>query len=75
MASLRLDNPKAIDMDYDGEADVLYLSFGPPREALGVDLGEGVIARYIEDTGEIVGFTFVGLKRIMSTGDKPLSKT
>ena len=72
MASLKLEEPKTIDMDYDGEADVLYLSFGPPRAALGIDFGEGVIARYIEDTGELVGFTFVGLKRIISTGDTPV---
>jgi len=74
MASLKLEEPQAIDMDYDDEADVLYLSFGEPRPALGLDLGDGVIARYIEATGELVGFTFVGLKRVMSTGDRPAAK-
>jgi hypothetical protein len=30
--------------EYDGDADTLYISFGKPTTALGVDVGEGVIA-------------------------------
>ncbi|HEY7559981.1 MAG TPA: DUF2283 domain-containing protein [Candidatus Binatia bacterium] len=34
--------------EYDGDADTLYMSFGKPRPAVGVDVGEGVIVRYDE---------------------------
>lgn len=43
--------------DYDEEADVLYLAVGAPKAAMGVDIGEGVIARYDEVHDEVVGIT------------------
>ncbi|MCR4405183.1 MAG: DUF2283 domain-containing protein [Candidatus Acetothermia bacterium] len=52
---------EALNWDYDGEADVLYLSFGDPRAAVGVDIGEGVVLRYDEEKGEVVGLTILGL--------------
>jgi len=48
--------------DYDGEADVLYISLGKPREAVGIDIGDGVIVRYDEAKGEVVGITILGLR-------------
>ena len=36
-----LERIKGIDQEYDEEADVLYLSTGEPRAALGVDIGDG----------------------------------
>lgn len=51
----------ALDWEYDGEADTLYLSFGKPRPATGVDVGEGVILRYDEKAKEVVGLTIVGV--------------
>jgi len=48
--------------DYDEGADVLYLSVGEPRLAVGVAVGEGVIARYDEERNEVVGVTLVGLR-------------
>ncbi|MGG6240215.1 DUF2283 domain-containing protein [Nodosilinea sp. AN01ver1] len=48
--------------DYDDEADVLYLSVGEPRQAVGVDIGDGVVLRYDEATQEVVGLTVVGLR-------------
>ena len=47
---------------YDEEADVLYLSMGAPRSALGVDVGDGVILRYDEAANEVVGVTLVGVR-------------
>ena len=38
-----LDRPDTIDWDYDEEADVLYLSVGTPKPAVGVDIGEGSV--------------------------------
>ncbi len=37
--------PSKITWDYNEEADVLYLSIGEPRPALGMDIGEGVVLR------------------------------
>lgn len=52
-----------LDWEYDGEADTLYLSFGPPKPATGVDVGEGVIVRYDEKAREVVGLTIIGVGR------------
>lgn len=56
------------DWKYDAEADVLYLSAGAPREAVGVDLGDGLVIRYDESSGEVVGLTVLGVfKRLSET--------
>ncbi len=52
-----------VDWEYDGEADTLYISFGTPKPATGVDVGEGVILRYDEKAREVVGLTIVGVGR------------
>ena len=51
-----------MEWDYDSEADVLYISFGAPRPAVGVDMGNGVIMRYDEEQDEIVGITIMGVR-------------
>jgi uncharacterized protein YuzE len=45
--------------NYDAEADVLYIYFGTPIEAEGIDLGNGTIARFNIETNEIAGFTII----------------
>lgn len=50
-----------LDWDYDEEADALYLSVGAPRAATGVDVGEGLIVRHDEESGEFVGLTVTHL--------------
>jgi uncharacterized protein YuzE len=57
-----LEKPAEVSWDYDEEADVLYLSVGEPGPAVGVDIGEGVIARYNEAHKEVVGITLIGLR-------------
>jgi uncharacterized protein YuzE len=47
---------------YDEEADVLYLSLGAPRAAVGVDVGDGVILRYDEAAHEVIGVTLMGVR-------------
>ena len=42
--------------------DGLYISLGKPREAVGIDIGNGVIVRYDEAKGEVVGITVLGLR-------------
>jgi uncharacterized protein YuzE len=50
-----------VDWEYDGEADTLYISFGKPRAALGVDVGEGIVVRYDDKAHEVVGLTLIGV--------------
>lgn len=57
-----LKKPADVSWDYDEEADVLYLSVGEPRPAVGVDIGDGVIARYDKERKEVVGVTLIGLR-------------
>lgn len=57
-----LGDSTQVSWDYDEEADVLYLSAGEPRSAVGVDIGDGVIARYDEERKEVVGITLLGLR-------------
>lgn len=55
--------PKArkLDIDYDGEADVLYISFGKPKAADdGILLDNDVILRYKKK--ELIGITVMGFK-------------
>lgn len=53
----------AVQWDYDDDADTLYLSFGKPKAAVGLDIGEGVVVRYDEQAKEVVGLTIVGVGR------------
>jgi len=48
-----------IKWDYDAEADILYISFGNPGNAEGVDIGEGTIIRIQPETKEIIGLTIL----------------
>ena len=50
-----------LEWEYDEEADTLYLSFGKPRPATGIDIGQGVVIRYDEKAKEVVGLTIIGV--------------
>jgi uncharacterized protein YuzE len=63
-----LEKPAAITWDYDEDADVLYISVGEPRPAVGVDIGEGVILRYDEAHKEVTGLTLIGLRARLLKG-------
>ncbi len=63
-----LEKPATINWDYDEEADVLYLSIGEPRSAVGMDIGEGVVLRYDENRREVVGITLIGLRTRLLKG-------
>ena len=54
--------PSALSWDYDEGGDVLYVSVGEPRPALGVDIGDGVVLRYDEQAREVVGLTLIGMR-------------
>ncbi len=57
-----LEKPDSLRWDYDEDADVLYLSIGEPKPAVGVDIGEGIVVRYDETENQIVGLTLSGLR-------------
>ena len=48
--------------NYDEAADVLCLSVGELRSAVGVDTDEGVVARYDETYKDVVSMTPIGLR-------------
>lgn len=58
-----LEDSTTITGFYDKEADVLYISLGEPREGVAVDISDGAIARYHEDSQTIVGITLIGLRQ------------
>jgi len=58
----------SVTWDYDGDADVLYLSVGEPREAEGIEIGSGVVLRYDAARNEMVGLTVIGLRRRLLVG-------
>jgi len=66
-----LEGKPQLEWKYDGEADVLYISVGKPRPAVGVDIGEGVIVRWDEKKKEIVGLTIIGLRARLAEGITP----
>jgi uncharacterized protein YuzE len=63
-----LDSSASIAWDYDHDADVLYLSVGEPRPALGIDIGDGIVLRYDEANSEVVGMTVIGLRARLQQG-------
>ncbi len=69
METLNISEKKnKIKWEYDAEADILYISFGNPRKAEGVDIGEGTIIRIHPDTKEIIGVTIINpLNRTLSS--------
>ena len=65
MEKLMMEKPEQVSWEYDKEADVLYISFGKPQPALSLDLGSGIVARYLEKSQKVVGFTIIGLKNVL----------
>jgi uncharacterized protein YuzE len=57
-------------VNFDRQADVLYLSIGPPRRAVGEPTPEGHVVLFDEETGEFCGLTIIGIQRIVS-GEMP----
>jgi len=71
MEALKMvSKPKEVSWEYDRDADVLYISFGKPQEAMTMDLGGGVLVRYLKNNKKIVGFTVVGMKEILRPSAK-----
>jgi uncharacterized protein YuzE len=59
--AVNIRKDKNLDVDYDEEADVLYISFGKPQPADDSEEVDDVIYRFREN--ELVGITIPSLKR------------
>lgn len=53
---------RQLRLSYDKDADVLYMSFGAPQEAISEETEDGMLIRKHPDTGEIVGVTILGFE-------------
>ena len=56
------------DIQYDNEADILYLGYGQPREAFSLPIGtpdEDIHLRIDVDTHEIVGINILGFREVL----------
>ncbi len=62
--SVRIGDWQFDHVHYDAEADVLYLSIGPARHAIGEETPEGHILRFDEASGEFCGVTIIDARRI-----------
>ena len=70
-----IEKQKDLNWEYDAEADVLYISVGKPRNAEGIDIGEGIIARVDPQTMEIIGLTIIGLnQRVLKNLEKNINE-
>ena len=52
-----------LSWEYDREADVLYISVGKPRQAVGINIGDSIIVRVDPKTKEVVGLTIINFAR------------
>jgi uncharacterized protein YuzE len=66
METLKFEDREPVTSNYDEEADVLYISFGKPEPGLAIDAGGGVLIRYRDDDGVILGTTIMGVGRMMN---------
>lgn len=63
---------KNIIFDYDQEADVLYVTFGKPREAIVEEKGN-IGIRIDEKTNEIVGLTIIEFLKTFKQKHAPIN--
>jgi len=62
-----------LGFSYDDTADVLYLWRGDaPRPAISLTTDEGIVVRFDEDSGELVGFTILNWLQVWALRGTPL---
>jgi len=52
-----------LKISYDPKGDVLYCSFGDPREAISTETDDGVIIRLDPNTEDVVGVTVLDFSK------------
>jgi len=60
-----------IEFDYDEEADVMYISFGEPKEAVTEEIGN-IGVRIDEKKREIVGLTILEFMKTFGKSHRPI---
>ncbi|HUY12971.1 MAG TPA: DUF2283 domain-containing protein [Terriglobia bacterium] len=55
-----------LKVNYDPSSDVLYLSYGDPREAISEEIEDGEFLRLDPDTRQVVGVTVVDFSKRFS---------
>jgi uncharacterized protein YuzE len=58
----KMKTSKHYSINYDENADVLYISFGKPKPGIGVEVEEGDIVRVDPFTHRIVGVTIIDFR-------------
>lgn len=61
-----------MQLAYDQDADVLYLSIGAPRRAISREIGDDVLLRIDAETGMVVGLTVLNLTTRSNLESLPL---
>ncbi len=69
-----MDTQDLMQLSYDQNVDVLYLSMGEPRHAISREIGDDLLLRVDAETGEIVGLTILNLSS-RTDESLPLSMT
>lgn len=62
---------KEIEFDYDEDADVLYITFGKPKEAITEEKGN-IGMRIDEKSKEIVGLTIIEFMKTFGKKHSPI---
>jgi len=62
---------KKIEFDYDEEADVMYISFGEPKDAVTEEIGN-VGIRIDEKTREVAGLTIIEFMKTFGKRHRPI---
>lgn len=63
-----------LKISYDTKSDVLYCSFGDPRDAISVETDDGVVIRLDPQTQDVVGVTVLDFsKRFIERPESTLS--
>lgn len=68
-----MDKEHIMQLAYDRDSDVLYLSVGAPRAAISREIGDDVLLRVDAETGEVVGLTILNLSTRESYENLPVS--
>ncbi|MBZ0316059.1 MAG: DUF2283 domain-containing protein [Anaerolineae bacterium] len=68
-----METEHLMQLAYDREADVLYLSVGNPRPAISREIGDDVLLRIDAETGQVVGITVLNLSTRASLEQLPIA--
>ena len=63
---------KNIELDYDEEADVMYISFGEPKGAVTEEVGN-IGIRIDEKNKEVVGLTIIEFMKTFGKKHRPIN--